>query len=303
MGTAFIRGIIPAMVTPMRADEELSESGMAHLIDHLIDNGVHGVFALGTAGESWALSTEEKKLVYKWTVAYTKGRVPVYLGTSANSTREAIELAVSAEAEGADCLSVLTPYFITPNPEEMANHYREIARSVTLPILLYDLPPRTGNSLSVDLVLRLFEEHDNIVGIKDSSGDFTKSLEYLRKAPDGFRLIMGRDSLIYAALTHGAAGAIAASANVAPELGVAIYEHFEQGDLDGSLAAQKALAPLRAAFALGTHPAMLKAGAELMGLEVGPPRRPVTPLAADEMNTLKQVLTEMGKLPREEQST
>ena len=114
---------------------------------------------------------------------------------------------------------------------------------------------------------------------------------------------MGRDSLIHAALTHGAAGAIAASANVAPELGVSIYQHFEQGDLGASLAAQKALAPLRAAFGLGTHPAMLKAGAELMGLEVGPPRRPVAPLADSELDTLKQVLIEMGKLPREEQST
>jgi 4-hydroxy-tetrahydrodipicolinate synthase len=297
MDAEFIRGIIPAMVTPMTAVEDLDERGLERLIDFLVGKGVHGVFTLGTAGESWALSREEKERIFQWTVAYTNGRVPVYLGTSANSTREGVELAVSAEAAGADCLSVLTPYFTTPNPKEMADHYREIARAVEIPILLYDLPSRTGNSLSVDLVMELYSEHENIVGLKDSSGDFTKALEYLRRAPEGFRMIMGRDTLIYAALMHGAAGAIAASANVAPELGVAIFEKYESGDLEGSLAAQKALAPLRLAFGLGTHPAMLKAGAELMGLAAGPPRRPVSPLSESELDILRSVLVEMGKLP------
>ena len=296
MGAEFIRGIIPAMVTPMTEDEELDERGLAHLIDQLIGQGVHGVFTLGTAGESWALSTEEKKQVFEWTVGYTDGRVPVYLGTAANSTREAIELAIAAESAGADCLSVLTPYFINPDPEEMANHYGEIARSIGIPVLLYDLPSRTGNTLSVDLVMDLYSAHENIVGLKDSSGDLTKTLEYLRRAPNGFRMIMGRDTLIYAALMHGAAGAIAASANVAPELGVAIYEKFQCGDLEGALAAQKALAPLRLAFGLGTHPAMLKAGAELMGIAVGPPRRPVSRLSDSDRDSLKAVLVEMGKL-------
>ena len=296
MGAEFIRGIIPAMVTPMTEDEELDERGLAHLIDHLIGQGVHGVFTLGTAGESWALSTEEKKQVFEWTVGYTDGRVPVYLGTAANSTREAIELAIAAESAGANCLSVLTPYFINPDPEEMANHYGEIARSIGIPVLLYDLPSRTGNTLSVDLVMDLYSAHENIVGLKDSSGDLTKTLEYLRRAPNGFRMIMGRDTLIYAALMHGAAGAIAASANVAPELGVAIYEKFQCGELEGALAAQKALAPLRLAFGLGTHPAMLKAGAELMGIAVGPPRRPVSRLSDSDRDSLKAVLVEMGKL-------
>ena len=298
MGAEFIRGIIPAMVTPMTEDEELDERGLAHLIDQLIGQGVHGVFTLGTAGESWALSTEEKKQVFEWTVGYADGRVPVYLGTAANSTREAIELAIAAESAGADCLSVLTPYFINPDPKEMANHYGEIARSIGIPVLLYDLPSRTGNTLSVDLVMDLYSAHENIVGLKDSSGDLTKTLEYLRRAPNGFRMIMGRDTLIYAALMHGAAGAIAASANVAPELGVAIYEKFQCGDLEGALAAQKALAPLRLAFGLGTHPAMLKAGAELMGIAVGPPRGPVSRLSDSDRDSLKAVLVEMGKMKK-----
>lgn len=296
MDTSFIRGIIPAAITPMAEDGALDEAGLARLLDFLIDRGVHGLFTGGTAGESWALTVEEKRRLYEWTVAHTAGRVPVYAGTGANTTREAVLLAEFAQAAGADCLSVITPYFITPSPGEMAAHFGAIAQAVDLPILLYDLPARTGNRLSVDLVFELAGRYGNIVGIKDSSGDFTQALEYIRRAPEGFRLIMGRDSLIFAALTHGAAGAIAASANVAPELGVGIYERFLAGDLDAALDFQKRLAPLRQAFALGTHPAMLKAGAELIGLQAGPPRPPVSRLAGKDLQALEQVLKGVGKL-------
>jgi 4-hydroxy-tetrahydrodipicolinate synthase len=218
------------------------------------------------------------------------------VGTAANTTREAVWLAERAQEAGADCLSVMTPYFVTPGPSQMYDHFSAIAKSVDLPVLLYDLPARTGNGLSVDLVVRLAEGHANIVGIKDSSGDLSQSLEYMRRCPEGFRLIMGRDTLIYAALAHGAAGAIAASANVAPELGAAIYDRYTSGDLDGARASQQQLAPLRLAFGIGTHPAMLKAGAELMGVPAGPPRRPVQRLNAEELDRLRGVLSGMGKL-------
>ena len=296
MDSTFVRGLIPALVTPMTGDEALDEAGLERLLNYVIAAGAHGVFAGGTAGEPWALSTEEKKRLFEWTVGYTAGRVPVYLGTAANSTAEAVRLAEAAQEAGADCLSVLTPYFITPDPEEMFCHFAAIARAVDLPVLLYDLPARTGISLSVSLVMRLAETFGNIVGIKESSGDFTQTLEYLRLAPEEFRVIMGRDTLIYAALVHGAAGAIAASANVAPELGVGIYERYIAGDACGALEYQKRLAPLRSAFALGTHPAMLKAGAELVCDAGGPPRRPVRRLSGGDLHQLKVVLAKMGKL-------
>lgn len=295
MDAAFIRGIIPAMITPMTEDEDLDEAGLKGLVDGLIARGVHGVFTMGTAGEFWALTMEEKRRVYEWTVAYTDGRVPVYLGTCANSTREAVHLAESAQTAGADCLSVLTPNFVTPSEDEMFMHYEAIAASVDVPILLYDLPSRTGNALSVRLVVRLAEAFDNIVGIKDSSGDFTQTLEYLRQCPRGFRVIMGRDTLIYPALIHGAAGAIAASANVAPELSVGIYESYMKGDMAEAMDFQQRLAPLRLAFGLGTHPAMLKAGAELAGLPGGPPRRPVRRLSDPDRQKLRQVIAEISR--------
>lgn len=294
MDARFIRGIIPAMVTPMAQDESVDEKGLKRLIDFLIRAGVHGIFAVGTAGEFWALSVEEKKRVFECTVAFTEGRAPVYLGTSANSTREAVQLSEMAQKAGADCLSVLTPCFISPNQRELFDHFSAIARSVDVPILLYDLPSRTGNALTVDTVVRLAEAHDNIVGIKDSTGDFTQSLEYLRRAPEGFRVVLGRDTLIYAGFTQGAAAAIAASANVAPELGVGIYECFLKGDMAGARAFQDRLAPLRLAFALGTHPAMLKAGADMVGAAGGPPRKPVLPLSETEREKLRGVLREIG---------
>jgi len=296
MDTTFIRGVIPALVTPMREDESIDRGGLGKLIDFVVQNGVHGLFTVGTAGESWALSVEEKRLLFEWTVELTAGRVPVYVGTAANTTREAVWLAERAQQAGADCLSVMTPYFVTPSESQMYDHFSAVARSVDLPVLLYDLPSRTGNALSVDLVVRLAEDYDNIVGIKDSSGDLAQSLEFLRRSPEGFRLIMGRDTLIYAALAHGAAGAIAASANVAPELGAGIYDRYLKGDMAGALDYQMRLAPLRLAFGIGTHPAMLKAGAELMGVPAGPPRRPVQPLSPDELERLRSVLSGMGKL-------
>ena len=294
--TDFIRGIIPAVVTPLTEDEELDEKGLRQLLDHLIEAGVHGVFTVGTAGEFWAFTVEEKRRIFEWTVEHTNGRVPVYVGSCATTTREAVQLAEIAQEAGADCLSVLTPVFITPSEDEMFAHYEAIGRAVDLPILLYTNPDRTNNELSPNLVMRLADKVDNIIGIKDSSGDLTLTGEYLRRSPPGFHVLMGRDTLIYAALVHGASGSIAASANIAPEISVAIYEHFKRGDLEASLASQRELAPLRLSFGLGTFPSMLKAGAELVGWPAGPPRAPVARLTDEEREKLRTVLVQMGKV-------
>lgn len=292
----FICGIIPAVITPMTEDEELDEKGMERLIAHLIEAGVDGIFTVGTAGEFWALSAEEKQRIYQCTVSCAKGKVPVYLGTGANTTREAVRLAELAQQAGADCLSVLTPTFIAPSDEELFRHYRSIARAVDLPVLLYTNPDRTGVNISADLAVRLAEEVENIAGIKDSSGDLGLTAEYLRRTPDDFHVLMGRDTLIYAGLAQGAAGAIAASANIAPELSVGIFENFVWGDMNKSLDFQQRLAPLRLAFKLGTFPAMLKAGAELLGLPAGPPRAPVSRLSAAQRQQLRDLLVQMGKI-------
>lgn len=296
MDTTFIRGIIPAMITPMTEDEELDEKGFQRIIDGLIDAGVHGIFTVGTAGEFWALTVEEKKRVYEWTVQMTDKRVPVYVGTCANSTRETVQLSELAQEAGADCLSVLTPNYINPSQDQLFDHFSAVAKAVDIPILLYNLPARTGNTISVDLVVRLAESFENIVGIKDSSGNFANGMAMIDSTPEGFCFVMGNDAMILPALIQGAVAAIAATANVAPEIAAGIYENFLKGDIETAKDFQRRLTPLRHGFTLGTHPAMLKAGAEMVGYAGGPPRAPVSKLSESERQKLAEMLKGIGKI-------
>jgi 4-hydroxy-tetrahydrodipicolinate synthase len=285
-------GIIPAMVTPLTEADTINESALRKLTNFLIKNGVHGVFAIGSQGEFWAFTAEEKQYVWEIVAEETNGRVPVYAGTAAVTTREAIDLTQRAEAIGVDAVSVLTPFFINPNEEELYQHYRAIAESTKLPILLYSNPARTGVKMPAGLVSRL-AEIENIVGIKDSSGDLTLAQDYMRVTQDDFSLVMGRDTLIFSGLLHGAKGAIAATANVVPALVVKIYDLLQDGDLVGALEAQEDLAPLRGAFTWGTFPVVIKEALDLIGLEGGPSRAPVGPMSQPQRERLENLLKEL----------
>jgi len=286
-------GIIPAMVTPLTADDTINERALRKLTNHLIAGGVHGVFAMGSQGEFWAFSADEKQRVWEVVVEETNHRVPVYAGTAAITTRETIALTRLAEKAGVDAVSILTPFFVSPNEKELYDHYRAVAESTHLPILLYTNPARTNVKMSPGLVARL-AEIKNIVGIKDSSGDLELTAEYIRAAPQDFSVVMGRDTLILGALMYGAKGAFAATGNVAPRLVVNIYECFKAGDLAGAQRAQEMLALLRHAFSWGTFPVVIKEALDLIGIECGPARAPVGPLSADQRERLKNVLREMG---------
>ena len=284
-------GIIPAMITPLTKDDKLNENALRKLTNYLIDNGVHGVFATGSQGEFWAFSAKEKQRVWEIVVEETKGRVPVYAGTAAVTTKEAIELTQAAEKAGVDAVSVLTPFFINPNTDELFDHYRLIAAATKLPVILYTNPDRTNVKMPAALVSRL-AQIENIVGMKDSSGDLTLATEYLSTAPADFCLLMGRDTLIFSGLLHGAKGAIAATGNVVPALVVKIYECYKNGDIQGSLQAQEALAPLRLAFSWGTFPVVIKEALDLIGMEGGPCRAPVGPMTSAQRDRLKNLLKE-----------
>ncbi len=288
-------GIIPAMVTPLTADDQVNEPALRRLTNLLIAGGVHGLFAMGSQGEFWAFSAAEKQRVWEVVVDETRGRVPVYAGTAAVTTAETVALTRLAERAGVDAVSVLTPYLVSPSEAEMEQHYRAVAGATSLPVLLYTNPARTAVRLSPGLVARL-AQIGNIVGIKDSSGDLELTAEYIRQAPPGFAVLMGRDTLICAGLLYGAAGAIAATANAAPALVAAIYERFVAGDLEGAYQAQATLAPLRLAFSWGTFPVVIKEALDLMGLEAGPARAPVGPLAPAQREKLRAVLESMGLL-------
>ena len=285
-------GIIPAMVTPLTADEQINEKSLRRLTNHLIDGKVHGVFAVGSQGEFWALTPEEKQRVWEIVVDEARGRVPVYAGTVGVTTRETIALTRLAEKAGIDAVSILTPYFIGPNDDQLFDHYKAVAESTSLPILVYTNPARTNVKISPGLLARLAQVK-GIVGIKDSSGDLELTAEYIRVVPAGFSVLMGRDTLIYAGLSYGTRGGIAATANVKPALVASIYDKYMAGDLPGALQAQRELAPLRLAFAWGTFPVVIKEALNLMGMDVGPCRGPVGPLTADQRERLKKVLQEM----------
>lgn len=294
---SFIKGIIPPLITPTDAQGNVLESHFRGLIDHVIAGGVHGVFALGGAGEFYALDPAQKRRVAEITIDQTAGRVPVFLGASAITTREAIEHAKLAESLGAQALSVLTPFYISPTENEMYAHYVAVAKSTRLPIVLYTNPDRTGgNNISANLCERL-ADIDNIVAIKDSSGDMTLTSEFIRRCgPKGMKVVAGRDTLIYGTLAHGGAGAVATTSNIAPKLVVEIYEKFVAGDLQGALEAQFRLNPLRLAFGLGTFPAMAKDALNLIGVPAGDPIEPVQHCSPENTEKLKDVLRKLGLL-------
>jgi 4-hydroxy-tetrahydrodipicolinate synthase len=291
------KGIIPAVITPLTNDGKFNEKAMRKLLNYLIDGGVHGLFVVGTTGEFYGLTHEEKRHIFRITMDETKGRVPVYAGTNGITTRETVMLTQIAEECKVDAVSVLTPMFVAPNQDQLIKHYQTIAENTSLPVILYNNPPKTSVSLAPATVAKL-AEIPNIIGVKDSSGDLTVTAEYIRLTQhmSDFSVLMGRDTLIYGALCYGATGSIAACANVAPGLCAEIYEKFIAGDLKGSLKAQFTLAPLRIAFTLGTFPAVIKESLNLLGIEAGPCMEPAGPMTSDERAKLRKVLIEMGLL-------
>ncbi len=287
-------GIIPPVATPMQPNEDLDLPRLRWFLDELIAAGVHGVFVLGTNSEFYALDEREKQEVVATAVAHVNRRVPVFVGSGAETTREAVRLTKMAEREGADGVSVITPYFVSPSQQEIADHYRRIAENTALPVMLYNNPGTCGGvKIEVDTAARLAQV-PNILGIKDSSGDLQNTNELIRAVPERFAVMMGRDTLIFPALLFGARGAVPATANIAPRLLVEIYERFRNGDLEGSKAAQLRLNPLRLALALGTPPGGVKAALALLGKPIGPCRAPVGPLPPDKQEKMRAALRQAG---------
>lgn len=288
-------GTIPALVTPLTEEGELLERGLRDVLDFVIDRGVHGVFVLGTAGEIYGLSADQKRRVVEVTVEHVAGRVPVYAGASEITTRDCIATAAMVESVGqVAALSVLTPYLMTPTQSELVTHYKAIAASTSLPVLLYTNPGRTQVQLSLDTVLELAEV-PNIVGIKDSSGILADAERLLARRPEGFAVLIGQDRLILDALLAGADGAIASTANVAPELVSGIYDAYRAGELDLARQRQEALSPLRDLLDQATFPVVLKEGLRLRGVDGGWCFAPARELTDQVGARLAEVVAALGR--------
>ncbi|WP_159520396.1 4-hydroxy-tetrahydrodipicolinate synthase [Sunxiuqinia indica] len=289
-----IKGVIPPIITPVDNNENVDIVGLKRVIDHVINGGVHGVFALGSNGEFYALDHQNQEKALQATVEHVNGRVPVYSGAGAITTKECVALAKMAERSGADALTVLTPMFINPSETEMYQHFKTIAESTNLPVLLYNNPGKTTNNISVSLLKKL-AAIDNIVGIKNTSLDFSQTVQYLHATADNknFKVLAGTDFYIYSTLTYGGVGCVAGTANVAPALVVDIYDKFLAGDHDGAREAQFKLMPLRAAYSYGSFPVVMKDCLNLMGLNVGHPVKPIDHCTEERMEALKKVLRDL----------
>ncbi len=289
-----MKGIIVPILTPMNEDESLNLPELRNQIERLIAAGVHGIFPFGTNGEGYILSEQEKEQVLEVCVDQVKGRVPVYAGSGCISTRDTIRQSRRAKELGADVLSIITPSFAAASQDELYAHYRAVAESVDLPILLYNIPARTGNALAPATVARL-ADIDNIVGAKDSSGNFDNILQYIEcTRGKGFTVLSGNDSLILWTLLAGGQGGIAGCANVFPKNMVAIYENFVKGDMTAAREAQDAIRPFRNTFRFGNPNTIVKTATAMLGYPVGKCRAPFNGLSEAGVEAVRQALELLG---------
>lgn len=274
------KGSMPALVTPMRngaLDEEVFEA----LIEWQIGEGSQGLVPVGTTGESPTLSHEEHQRVVERCVSIANGRVPVIAGAGSNSTKEAVELALHAETAGADAVLVVTPYYNKPSQKGLYAHFRAIADAIAIPILIYNIPPRSVVDMEVETMKRLFDECDNIVGVKDATANLARvSLQRHALGPD-FIQLSGEDATALGFMAHGGHGCISVTANVAPKLCAEFQGACMAGDFATALDYQDRLMPLHRALFLEPSPAPTKYALARLGRMGEDVRSPIVPVGDD----------------------
>ena len=287
------RGVLPAIITPFKDDYSLDEEGLRRNIEFLQEAGISGIVPCGTTGESATLTFDEHKRVVE--VAIDCATVPVVAGTGSNNTREALELTLHAADAGADAALLITPYYNKPNDRGMFEHYKIIAESCDIPIILYNVPKRTGADLRPDLVKKL-AGLENIIGIKEASGSISQVSQVIEQTREtGFIVLSGDDDMTLPIMALGGAGVISVVANVAPRKTVEMVEAMARGDLDEARKLHFQLAPLVRSMFLETNPIPVKAACRLMGLAAGPLRLPLAPMSPDKENTLKDIVERLGE--------
>lgn len=295
MNTDFIKGVVVPILTPIDENEMIDEAKLREQVDYVIEGGVLGVLAFGSNGEFYVIEEDEMERGLKIMVDQAAGRVPVYFGIGAISTKKCVRLAKMAVANGAAGISILQPMFLKPTETELFLHFKTIAEAVPeTPVLLYNNPGRVGYTMSGNLVDRLAHEVENIVGMKDTSGDITQTSEFIRRTRDvNFKVFGGKDTLLYASMCHGAVGGVCTAANFMPELITDVYNKFVAGDLQGSLEAQFKLNPVRLSMDPASFPVAAKDMANLRGRNIGVPYKPN--LATPEGPVLDRIKAEMTK--------
>ena len=277
------KGVIVPMVTPFNRDEEQSINYEAaeQLLEKLISEGADGIFTFGSNGEFHVCSPDEKIKFSKFIIEKTAGRLPVYVGTGACSTKEALYMSREAEAIGADALSVINPYFLGISDQQLIEYFKTVAASVKIPVLLYNIPKGTGKNISKEVVEQLVTI-ENIKGIKDSSGNIDNLKDYLDAAAGhDVDVLVGSDGKISEAHALGVQGAIAGTANLITKVVVDLWKALEAGNAEEAARLQADIEPIRDVLHLGSTPQTLKRSLELAGYPVGPARFPVTEVTED----------------------
>jgi 4-hydroxy-tetrahydrodipicolinate synthase len=287
------------LVTPFHDDLSVDEAGLRQLVDYYIETEkVDGLVPCGTTGESPSLTNEEHDRVIEIVVEQTAGRVPVIAGTGSNSTQEAIERTKRAEAAGADASLQVGPYYNRPSQEGIARHFEAIAAATNLPLILYNIPARTGRNIEPKTIIQLAKV-DNVVGLKDAANDLAQTMEIIAgTSGDGkpFFVLAGEDAMTLALIAMGGHGAISAVANVIGREFTELCRLARAGDIEKARQIHYRMLPIVKALFIEPNPVPVKAALELMGLPAGPPRLPLLPLQPENRALLAELLRQIARL-------
>jgi len=289
------KGSIPALVTPMQ-NGSLDEDAFRRFVDWQIREGSSGVVPVGTTGESPTLSHGEHQRVVEICVAAVGGRVPVIAGAGSNNTREAIELARHAEAAGADAVLVVTPYYNKPSQRGLYAHFKAVADAITIPLIIYNIPPRSIIDMSVETMKRLFEDCDNVVGVKDATANLARASLQRHVCGADFLQLSGEDATALGFMAHGGRGCISVTANVAPKLCAGFQAACLAGDYTTALVYQDRLMPLHHALFLEPSPAPTKYALSLLGHMAEDVRSPIVPVGPEARAEVETAMRHAGLL-------
>lgn len=295
---AIFKGAGVALVTPFKEDESVDYDMLKVLIDYHCENSTDAIIICGTTGESATLTERERLECYKKAVEFTAGRIPVIAGTGSNSTRTAIEMSKEAEKLGVDGLLIVTPYYNKTTQQGLIDHYTAIAKAVSLPIIMYNVPSRTGLNMTAETTATLINTVDNIVGIKEASGNISQVAKIMQLTNGEADLYSGNDDQIVPVLSLGGIGVISVLSNIAPKETHDICESYLEGDAKRSMELQLKALPLVEQLFSEVNPTPVKKAMQLAGYEVGAPRMPLPVLSEANTKNLVKAMRDFGFFDR-----
>ena len=286
------RGSMVALVTPFKGDK-VDWQSLEALVEFHVKSGTHGIVPCGTTGESATLSHEEHDDVIKTVIKVVNKRVPVIAGTGSNSTDEAVRLTRAAEKSGADGALMISPYYNRPTQEGIYQHYKKVAESVAIPLIVYNIPARTGSKIEPETLARL-SEIKNVAGVKEATGSVDQAIDVIRLCGDRLAVYSGEDSLTFSLMALGGKGVISTVANVAPKEMAQLTEACLKGNWEKGREHQFKLIPLIRSLFIETNPIPVKTALSLMGKCASDLRLPLTPMSEGALKKLKQTMTDFG---------